>query len=290
MINIVDNRSNKIYAGIVLYNPDLQRLKMNIDALIMECAFQNIIIVDNGSSNVNEINRFLSDYDIVRYIRNQANKGIACALNQICMEVWLCGGEWCLTLDQDSVISSGLINEYMKYVSYENVGLISCRIEDRNFGRMYTKSDVGYEFIKSCITSSSFISMRIWEKVGGFNEDLFIDGVDFDYCIRLVKANYKILRTNNVALIHEVGHGRRVTLLGHTALVLNHVPWRYYYIARNYLFLGICHGQKLKWSIEVFKRILLVLIYERDKCSKLSYMIKGINHAIKGHLGILHEV
>ena len=60
----------------------------------------------------------------------------------------------------------------------------------------------------------------IFDKIGGFDEKLFIDGVDFDFCIRMRKAGYGILRSNNVYLLQEVGKGRSKSLFGKTFSIM----------------------------------------------------------------------
>ena len=48
-----------ISAGIVLFNPDIKRLKENIDAVIVQCT--HLYLVDNGSGNVDEVKDFYSE-------------------------------------------------------------------------------------------------------------------------------------------------------------------------------------------------------------------------------------
>ena len=43
----------KVLAGIVLYNPDLERLSENVSAIIPQVDI--LLLVDNKSNNINEI-------------------------------------------------------------------------------------------------------------------------------------------------------------------------------------------------------------------------------------------
>lgn len=72
-----------ISAGIVLYNPDTDRLKENINAIINQCT--HIYLIDNGSDNINNISDLLEEYNDLKItvIYNQKNMGIASALNQL---------------------------------------------------------------------------------------------------------------------------------------------------------------------------------------------------------------
>lgn len=70
-------------AGIVLYNPELERLICNIDGIISQVDM--VCYVDNGSDNIWKIKQTLSAYQNVILYENGMNKGIACALNQLAM-------------------------------------------------------------------------------------------------------------------------------------------------------------------------------------------------------------
>ena len=100
-----------ISAGIILFNPDMNRLKENINAVIVQCT--HIYLVDNGSSNIDEVIELLKRYNQpqVSIIRNTVNQGIARALNQLTAAAQSDGFEWILTLDQDSIAPDNIINE-----------------------------------------------------------------------------------------------------------------------------------------------------------------------------------
>ena len=58
------------------------------------------------------------------------------------------------------------------------------------------------------------VAISAWHKVGGFFEDLFIDGVDIDFCYLIRKHGFRILRINSIQLLHELGHSQAITILG----------------------------------------------------------------------------
>ena len=119
----------KICAGIVLYNPDIDRLIENIDSINMQV--KEIVLVDNASKNTQEIqDMILSKYPEIVYIRNKINEGIAKALNQILNYSEKNGYEAFLTLDQDSICNSELVEKYLR-INCPQIGQISCRIIDR---------------------------------------------------------------------------------------------------------------------------------------------------------------
>lgn len=267
--------------GIVTYQPDLQRLRENLAAA--QAQGNTLILVDNGSNNLSDIRTLAVDAIL---IENTNNLGIATALNQLCNKAQELGCDWIVTLDQDSVMQPGTLNEFALYTDLSDVAIICPRIEDRSLGRQHTQSTSGITYVTHAITAGNMVRLKAWEAVGGFTDELFIDGVDFDFCLSLQEAGWKILRTDNICLVQEMGHGRRIALpFHHQMSVLNHPPRRLYYITRNYLWIGHRHHQFLHWVLEVAKRIFIVVCFEQQKWQKFRAMITGIHHYLTGKMG-----
>lgn len=267
----------KVLAGIVLYQPDTERLTENINAIRNQV--DAILLVDNGSNNLDKVKEISGD--TVFYIENGANLGIAAALNKIMRYAAENGYEWVLTLDQDSVCNEGLVDEYRKYTYLEDAGVMTCRILDRHLteDEMSEEQSEDVREAKRCITSASFCSVKAYLKTKGFDEWLFIDWVDFDYCAQIRKIGYKVYRVNFVGMIHEIGHGKTVKLLHRHFNVYNHSAFRHYYINRNRLYVAKMYPEE--YSVpnqfkKVIKDIILVTLYETDKTAKLKAIFKGV--------------
>lgn len=284
-MEVISDINGKILAGIVLYNPDLVRLQENITAIYNQV--DKVYLFDNGSDNICETKELLNDFPRVLLIESLENIGIAAALNRLVSTAKKDGINWLLTLDQDSIVPVNIISEYKKYVNVERLGMICCKILDRNFGEKKQEKEhaTGVEEVELCITSASAINVYAWEEVGGYCEDMFIDGVDFDICLSLKEYGYKVLRINDVELLHEVGHGRKVSLFWKEELIFNHNPLRCYYMIRNNVLLGNRHNQLLRQLGLAIKRILLINIYEKNRWCKNIMMFIGLWHAIIGRYG-----
>lgn len=268
-----------ILAGIVLYNPDLSRLEENIRSIYNQV--DKIIFIDNSTIKQNEtilcIEKIVAKNKTI-FINNNGNAGIAKALNQIMEYALTHGFEWALTLDQDTVCPYNLIESYFPFLEKDDVGIICPKIEDRNFA--FINDDTGtIEYVDSCITSASLTSTKIWKNVGGFTNELFIDYVDFDYCLKLKQHHYKILRVNTVSILHEIGHAKTYNILGKKILLFNHPPIRNYYIVRNkllcaYRYKKILNFRREKKEIVTF--VIRVLIFENKKKENIVSIIRGI--------------
>lgn len=265
----------RILAGIVLYNPEKDRLMENLQSIYPQV--DRLVLVDNGSNNFDAVYPIFPKDAVV--IKNGKNLGIATALNQIVQYALDHDYEWALTLDQDSVSADNIGEIYRKCIESisANVGMICCDIKDRNaiFSSKTNHGEVS-QFVELCITSASMIRVSAWQKVGGFDDSMFIDSVDFDICINLRQNGWKIFKTSDTHIIHEVGHSKVIKIFGKEYLSLNHSPLRYYYIARNNVYLGRKYGMLLR-NLKVIARILwTVLRYEKYKIDKTTKIVKGM--------------
>lgn len=278
-----DKNETIILIGIILYNPQIDRLQENITSIYRKNL--KVIIIDNASENNIDINKLIKKYHNIIYIRNSSNLGIAKALNQICSIAEKKRFPFVLTLDQDSVCPENIIKEFSQYTGLEKLGILCPVIEDRNCGREESKTNCNDKVtvINRCITSGSMVSIEAWKSVNGFDEVMFIDKVDHDFCNRISMHGYKIYQINSVTLLHEVGFSNIRHFLGREVIVRNHNPTRKYYISRNTIFLarkkkGI--GNITQSYIQVLKQLLLVLAFENQKFIKSLAILRGF---IAGH-------
>lgn len=273
--------SNPIIAGVVTYNPEIPLLQKNLSALLE--LVDQVILVDNCSVNLNDIKLVVEYVDRITLIENHSNMGIACALNEIMEKAIDHGYSWVLTMDQDSIAPDNLISEYEKYLD-SSVGILCPIIYDRN-KKQKPMIYLGTHEIIECITSGSLVNVSAWQKVNGFDEKLFIDGVDFDFCERLRKAGYRILEVGTIILSHAIGNITMRKFLFWDVSVKNHSAFRKYYIARNTIYLAKKNGsvvRLVKSYLQVVKQIAVVTLYEQDKKQKLTAICKGMIEGIKG--------
>jgi len=261
----------KVLAGIVLYHPDLNRLRENLASVRGQV--DGIAVWNNGGMNPSDL-----DDGVVFLSQEDENIGIASALNALCAYAFKNGYDWILTLDQDSVVPAGLVSTYRLYAGDAVTGMLCPCILDRNYGTMaYDRgSESEVEEVDACITSGSMLRLSAWKESGGFWDALFIDMVDFDMCWSLREKGYKIIRVNSLSLYHEIGHSRKVVFLGKENVVFNHPPVRCYYNARNTLAVGRKHHAQKKCRRWLLRRIVLINLYERERFKKDRMIFKGI--------------
>ncbi len=265
----------KIYAGIVLYNPDINRLKLNIEAIYEQV--DKIILVDNGSSNVVDAETLISEYNNCCLISNDDNEGIAKALNQIFECAIDEQADWVLTLDQDSICPSNMIDSYKQHIA-EHVGIICPKLNILGWNLEETAEDPDVEEVSDCITSGALTSVKAWTEVGGFNEDYFIDLVDSEFSKKLTNNHLAILRDNRVIMQHEVGESVEKKIGSHVLRCTKHSPIRCYYMVRNHFMYIKTYKEQLNMSFEkkmLLHKIITSYIVAEDKKQTIKMMYRG---------------
>lgn len=273
----------RICSGIITYNPTLTDVSTCLEALCNQV--ERVIIVDNASKNVKSLQEVVSKYANVTLVKNSQNIGFAKALTQVFKWAKSQGFNWVLTLNDDSVVPSNMISEYKKIL--ENQGSLVNQKNAKN-----SKIAIVCSLLKNrldgtilhskchedeCITSGSLTSVEAWQKIGGFDEWLEIDGVDFDFSRRLVRAGWKIVECQNVIMEHQIGKARSINLIIKHPIVWNHNANRKYYIARNMQVVDYKMGtySYAKSLRAVVRDMIFVALWEKNKFAKIRAMIRG---------------
>ena len=285
---------NRYFSAIITYNPDMNWLLRNISSIAGQVEY--LLIVDNGSNNASNIRNAVNGNEKIELIENNENMGIAYALNQI-MEVGVRKGyQWVLTLDQDCECRMDVISEIVRHSElYENdkVGIFAARMVDVNLREEdQVTANTGAEEAFMAITAGSMTNIEAVQAIGGFANELFIDYVDFDICIRLRHSGYKIINVKSAKIEHELGQYCYKKVLGKTLRSSNHSPLRRYYIYRNYINL-LRKFRKIEpvWlkldGTGLIRGFIIMMVVEKQKIKKATYILRGVCHGIISRYGKL---
>lgn len=268
--------SRTVMASIVLYEPDFIRLEKNIAAIKNQV--DKVVLVLN--STCDEVKTQYQNKESIILIQNKENAGIAKALNQAMEYAYHAGYDWVITLDQDSIASGHLVEVLYRHID-GNVGIVAPSVVDMNTGEE-DAGKTGIAYVDRCITSAALTSVKAWREVGGFTEELFIDYVDCDYCAKLVRAGYGIIKDYDAKFHHEIGHGRRLKIGKKYYDIYNHNEIRRYYYTRNVIYYYKTYSDLVnvkKEKRDLLIRCLMVLIFEKKKWLKFKRMLRGVKDA-----------
>lgn len=199
------------------------------------------------------------------------------------------GYDFLLTMDQDSYFLPGMMDKYKHEVELleksnpQKIGVYSV-----NFDQRVDPVVPGYKKINVAITSGSIVPIRIAKSIGGFDENLFIDEVDSEFCYRVRHCGYDVIELTSVVLKHSLGHQTFHQIFGIHYNTYNHNALRKYYMARNRVYVMRKYPEIRKTYIKyTIKDIIKVLLAENQKIHKLHYIIKGIKDGIMDKMGKL---
>lgn len=266
---------------VVTYNPDIAILSKGLNAVREQVS--KLFVIDNNSLNQSDI-RCLTEQlesNSVIFQANDDNKGLSAVYNEIFQKAKTMGVEWVLILDQDTVIPLTMLNTFLEYIYEDDVAIICPQIADRNAVSLMKEQK--NEEIDYCINSGSFVRVEAWERINGYDENLFIDLVDYDFCKRIRQEGYKIKCISKEIISHSIGEKQIHTILGLKVVIYNHSAIRKYNQIRNCFYLDQKYYGHI--TIRPIKRMLICLIkvwiWENDKKNKTIAILRGMREGRK---------
>jgi len=278
---------------IILYHPD-EKVLINIGSYAS--AFKKIFVFDNSETSEDPVIKKIIDLPNIVYLHDGRNRGIASRLNDVCQLALLEGYEWILTMDQDSSFGNGMINEYFKCIESfqkrDRVAMFGVNHE----AKVTEQNDCTSQETDMLITSGSVVNLALFQQVGKFDEKLFIDYVDVDYCLRSKLAGYKIMQFKNIYLTHyigEVSYHHSLKNFRSTPRSL-HPPIRFYYMSRNFFYVFRKYNSDFPDVMKRSRQGLLNniknnVLYNKKRITVLMYLIKGFYAYRKKQMGKMND-
>lgn len=272
----------KICGCVILYHPT-EIVYNNIQSYYHDVA--RLYVVDNTEQEDfnHQLFHDLSNLEGVHFISNFENYGIAHALNQAVEKAIEEGYDFILTMDQDSAVADGYLTNLLRIVQecdldIATVGIIS---PFHKVYRDFVNVDLQKITDKTVVmTSGNLLNLDACRQIGGFSEDLFVDRVDHEFCLRLRMHNYRVIQVNCVVLEHPLGRVSRHVLFNRAYYTSNHPPLRRYYMTRNTLYVikkyGKIFPEYTKWERDILIGDLeKIIFFETDKIDKLKMILRG---------------
>ena len=292
MANNAPNASN-ICAIIVTFHPDID---FGVRLASITKQVSTVIVVDNGSTE-RETTQLYADCtnQKAQLVLNHENLGIATALNLGIKHAIKLNFEWVILFDQDSFANIDLIQKmcaiYTKVTNNQKVAIFAASYtHPKKQAATVTEMEVDWKVVRRAITSGSLMPTAIFNEIGGFKDDYFIDYVDLEFCLRAQAKGYKIVKTSAALMTHAVGDPVVHRLLWFKIKSTNHSADRRYYIARNHIAMLKAHKNSCTfWLVDCIKKsakdALTVTFYESDKKAKIKAILQGVNHGLRNQLG-----
>ena len=282
----------RVQPGIVvpLFRPDDYVVKR----LTAMAAQAPVFAVDDGSpKEFEQVLRQVADLPCVTLVRRSRNSGIAAALNDGVEVARRAGTTPLFTFDQDSSPAHDhverlveVLDDYGSRVGAVGAGTVAGAPLRPGLERHHRPVKV-----RSLYQSGMAIPVETFDRIGGFDESLFIDGVDTDFCLRVGRAGLQVLADPRVHLEHQWGVGAKRFRVGpFWPAATRHGSQRRYYMNRNAVRLLRRHGSGAPWfALAEFRHLAvgnaLALLTGPRRIAQLAAVLQGWSHGFAGVTG-----
>lgn len=264
----------ELCAVVVTWQPDLDVLLSLLAQLTAQSC--DVIVVDNGSANANQLESLVSSLTAVTLLRWPDNKGLATAMNAGLQQAHDSNYELVFLFDQDSALTDGFCAGMLaawrqaEAVSSVPVAAVGPRLQDpvsqrrtpfRLF-RWWRRSD---QFVAGAgdlfqadflISSGCLFSQTALRRIGHMKDSYFIDNIDLEWCFRARARGFALFGTDAATLLHAIGEPGTSALVK-AGWIVQHSPLRSYYSTRNRLHLYRQAYAPLSWKLRDCVRFLL---------------------------------
>lgn len=283
--------TNSPAAIVVIFNPHKAGLEKLLDSLVLQVS--SIFIIDNGSSK--EVKTYLLSLgSSVQVMTLDQNMGIAHAQNCGIHLAQSQGAESLIFFDQDSIPSHNMIQNLSNALfSLESSGLRVAAVGPRFVDErsktseiLHDSRDAKWVMSETLISSGSLIPMKVLNQVGLMTEELFIDYVDLDWCLRAKKMGFESYLVNDALMFHSLGD-HLVKFMGKEWP--SRSPLRHYYMCRNAIWMYRRSWPSLRWKLfdafKLIRKIIFYTLFATPRVQQVQMMCLGLWHGMIGKMG-----
>lgn len=255
-----------IAAIVVLYNPDT--VAINSIRSYYESVDKVIMLDNSPENNFREVNALIGiDGEHIIYHHFGKNIGLCAAMNYGMDIAKRMGCGWALLLDDDSALLSDIVSVYQAYLTgsraIHNVAVLApVHIFDRNKAVPFK----GVKSVSWAMTSGCFYNIAIFEELGGFLDELFVDCLDMDYCFKAAEAGYRVIECGEAVLQHHPAETRKINFFGIDIVKYGYaLPWRYCIQCKGLIWIFLRYRKFSAFSFYLWKWVKVIFLFDNKK-------------------------
>jgi rhamnosyltransferase len=298
-----------VCAVVPVFYPEASLLESVLRAVSVEV--DGIAVVDNSATS-QVLSSVKHSWDEANLIVVEAgrNLGVAAAYNRGVALARKGSFTHVLLLDHDSVPRAGMVAELMEaLVVLEARGMKVAAVGPQyvdprtghwsyaitfgalGFRKRRCEQGKNSNYVRSdfLISSGSLLSLATLDKLGGWDESLFIDHVDTDWFLKARAKGYSAYTVCSAIMEHRLGERVRRIWFGRWRYLPCYPPVRFYYIFRNSLLLYRRSYAPLVWILTDIRRLVwiaaLLLAMSPPRGQNLFSVLQGLWDGIKGRGG-----
>ena len=207
---------NDICAVIITFRPEKEVLR-NLVTLSLQ--IKGMVVVDNCSGAEAQSWLSAASREIgFALLQNDENLGIAAAFNLGIRWAESKGYQYVMLFDQDSRVTGGFVKTMAEFYSASprrsKMAVLAPSYMDSRLNISLPSLPAQDGSLQIAMTSGSLMPIRIFQERGLFEESLFIDYVDYEYCLRVRSAGYLIEECREAVLLHAPGDPQTYLFFG----------------------------------------------------------------------------
>lgn len=309
----------KIACVIVAYN-NANNIGKLLEALFNQSKpIAEIILVDNASSD--DTTQIVEQmFPQVTLFKNSSNTGVGGGYAQGMEYAHKKGYNWIWIFDGDSLPQVSALEELMMSLdnlmpAHSRIGILASTSINPSTGQIYggfVRNGIFHKIpeeitlfkkpvlVDTVISSGCLINDRVIEDVGMPRTDFFMDFVDGEFNLRVLKKKYEIISVPTSIIYHHIGEPRIIKsriirfafrfFLGKESYSSTHPPWRNYYAFRNEIY---TFWHEFRSYRAIFRLMLatmatilgIILFNDGDKVKRVKYILLGLRDGFKGKMG-----
>lgn len=170
----------------------------------------------------------------VEYVSGEGvNAGMGAPINRIAARAKAEGFDWLITFDQDSVAGEGMIQKMREFAASPrctpSIAFIGPMVHKGGLGLLGRLECPEVTYRNRIIQSGMMHRLSAMDEIGPYDERLFIDEVENEYCARARELGFDAVMLNNAPLLHQINDEIDEREIN------KYAPLRFYYRARNML-------------------------------------------------------
>lgn len=206
----------RVYIIIVNYNGNNDTLSCLKSLNQIDYSNYMIVVVDNNSTQTNDLNNYIKDYENIELIKLEDNIGFSAA-NNIGIEYAIKeNAEYIMLLNNDTEVKADFLkimveNTGSNTISCPNIYFFSSPSEiwytygQIDFTKCIVKNGKGNKRTTFASGCCMLIPCEVIKKIGMLSEEYFMYYEDVDYSIKAIRNNIDIKCIEKAKIYHKVG-------------------------------------------------------------------------------------
>ena len=235
-------RAEKICGLVVMYNPEIENFSY---ARQFAEDLDHLVLFDNSREDSQILFEQLDFPENTEYHWNNGeNIGLGEPINRLADQMKNSDYSWIITFDQDSLPEEDMISYMRKFVNSihctDDIAVVSPVLvsDKQEVQSLRNTSFPVYKHTFDIAQSGMMQRISSIHACGGYDRNLFIDSVDWEFVVRCMQHGYQTIRLNHCFLYHQIedSNNHEINVNGHIYHTNKYGPLRYYYQYRNALY------------------------------------------------------